>query len=130
MSYCKLSFITSMYPSFWNQIQAKMGLNSIGDIAKFRDILNFMGYSTIQSVAKLQQQKELDRFVIEAGKLHSHLDFCEQFEGLNVIFGPGDILVLKQIAMAAIACMRRYSSKDEDCVQVQTYERCKKVRIV
>lgn len=104
-----------------------MDLESSDDIEKFRDILNFLGYKTTHSVGSLQQTEELNRFVIEAAKLHRNVQFREKFKDLDVDFGSGDILVLKEIAAAAIGCVRGATAQDEETIKIQTLERCKKV---
>lgn len=106
-----------------------MGIESFEGIEKFRDILNYLGYKTIKSIAMLQQQQKFDVFVIAAGNLHSDVQFQKQFTNLETKFGPGDLLVLKEIVTAAIGCMNRYGTiEDEETVKSQIYERCKQVR--
>lgn len=88
-------------PPFWSQIQAQMGLESLSEISRFRNILDFMGFKTKKSVAKLQRSKEFDRFLIESAKLNSNIRFRIANPGLNVDFFHGDILVLRDIIDAA-----------------------------
>lgn len=105
-----------------------MGIESFDGIEKYRDTLNYMGYKTLQSVAKLQRQKELDRFEIELGKLGANSMFREKFPTLKIDLCQGDILVLKDIASAASACLSNNSGDhDGNSIQQQIYERCKKV---
>lgn len=91
-----------------------------------------MGYKTLQSVAKLQKQKELDRFEIELAKLGGNVLFQGKFPGFKPELLHGDILVLKEIASAAAAaavCSSLCSSENHDVsiIQKQVHERCKKV---
>lgn len=108
-----------------------MRLDSFECIEKFRKILDFMGYKTLHSVAKLRQQKELDRFEIGAAKLNDNVNFRQKFDGMKVDIALGDILVLKEISAAAEACLCLSIQTDDACnaVQNQTYERCKKASL-
>lgn len=104
-----------------------MRLDSFECIEKFRKILDFMGYKTLYSVAKLRQQKELDRFEIGAAKLNDNIQFREKFKDMKVDISLGDILVLKEISAAAEACLSFQSDDVRSDVQKQTFQRCKKV---
>lgn len=104
-----------------------MGLNSLECIEKFRDVLNFLGYKTAQSVAKLRQQKDLDGFVIAASKLDGNMRFLDKFGDLKLEFEQGDILVLKDIAAAAAACVMHNSGQNPDEIQKRIFDRLKKV---
>lgn len=106
-----------------------MAIESFDGIEKFRDVLNYMGYKTCKSVAKLQRQKEIDRFEIELAKLGGNSTFREKFPELKPDLCHGDILVLKEIASAAAAYASHSNSDKHDInyIQQQVYERCKNV---
>lgn len=119
-------FSFSVIPKFWEQILKKLEIDSFDGIEKFRDVLNYMGYKTSQSVAKLQRQKEIDRFEIELTKLGGNTSFRQKFPSIKSDLCHGDILVLKEIASAA-ASLNNSDKHDVDSIQEQVYERCKKV---
>lgn len=106
-----------------------MGLESVDAIQKFRDVLDFMGYATLQSISKLQRMKDLDKFQIEASKLRTNVTFCEKFPYLkNWSMGHGDISVLKDIAEAASRCNSDKSSASHmENVLDSVYAKCQKV---
>lgn len=106
-----------------------MQLDSFECIGKFRDILDFMGYKTLHSVAKLRQQRLLDRFEIAAAKLNDNVRFREKFKDTNVDMAHGDILVLKEIAAAAEACISIQTEDACSTIQKKIYERCKKASL-
>lgn len=103
-----------------------MGLEANNGIGKFQEILDFMGYKTIQTVAKLQQPRQLDRFIIESSKLKTNMRFHEKFKEMNLDFCHGDILVLKDIANAA-ASFAASDNCDKIDIQKNVHEKCVKV---
>lgn len=115
----------SELPKFWEEIKSKMGLESFDGI-DFPKVLNFMGYKTIKSVAKLQQQKEQDRFKIEAINMNGTDRFREKFGDLKLDFHHGDTLVLNEIGIAAAACFYNFNH-DINSIQNEVYKKCKKV---
>lgn len=108
----------------------KLNLHSIDEIKTIRNILDFMGFKTFQSLAKLRKKSELDRFEIGVGKLSCNVRFCEMYpelKGWNM--DQGDVLVVKDIAAAAAACLSYNSAPDVDAIRQNIFERCKKVRL-
>lgn len=90
-----------------------------------------MGFKTFRSLAKLRKKSELDRFEIGVGKLSGNVRFCEMYpEMKGWHMDQGDILVVKDIAAAAISCLSQNSAKDVDAIRQIVYERCKKVRFI
>lgn len=100
-----------------------MGLSTVEAIEKFQIILDFMGFKSIQTVAKLQRPKELDHFIIETSKLKTNTQFQEIHSGINLDLRHGDILVLKDIAAASISLIEH----DEFNIQKNIFEKCSKV---
>lgn len=108
----------------------KMNISSLEEIQTIHSILDFMGFKTTQSLAKLQKKSELDRFEIGVGKLSANVRFCElypQLKGWNL--DQGDLLVVKDISAAAFASLTHTSDQHVDIVQRNVYERCKKVSL-
>lgn len=102
-----------------------MKLESIKDVERLGVILDFLGFKTLQSIAKLQLSKERDRFLIESSKLNSNMKFHEKYQHINVNLNQGDILVLCDIAASAASlCMEKY---DSCTIQNQVYKQCQKV---
>lgn len=107
-----------------------MNIGSLDEIKTIQSILDFMGFKTIQSLAKLQKKSELDRFEIGVGKLSGNVRFCEmypQLKGWNL--DQGDLLVVKDISAAAVASLTHNNDEHVDIVQQNVYNRCKKVRL-
>lgn len=105
-----------------------MNVNSFEGLEDIRDILDFMGFTTAQSVAKLRKDKELCTLQLEVGKLRSNAKFCEKYPHLkDVDFGLGKIQVLKDVALAASFCTS-FTNFDSQTVQKIVFERCKSVR--
>lgn len=102
-----------------------MGLESY-DAIDFPKVLNMLGYKTLTSVAKLQQQKEQDRFQIEVTKAIGTIRFKEKFLNLKLDFCHGDKLVLHEIGVAAAACLYN-PNYDIQSIQNETYEKFSKV---
>lgn len=119
----------SAIPQFWHQIREKLQLESFEGIEEIRDVLNFMGYSTAKSIAKLRKEKEFCHFQIEVGKLKANASFCAKHPNLkDWDLGLGTIQVLKDITSAAAYCTS-FSCDDTDAVQKTVFERCQKVWI-
>lgn len=90
-----------------------------------------MGYTTLQSIAKLRKPKELSAFQIEVSKLSTNSRFCEKYPQLqNWNLGPGTIEILKDISNAASCCMS-YNNDNmesiEEKVKEELMRRCVKV---
>lgn len=100
-----------------------MGLSTFDAIEKFKTILDFMGFKTMQTVAKLQRPKELDHFIIETTKLKTNMKFQEKYSGINLDLGHGDILLLKDIASASFTSLEH----DKINIQKNIFEKCVKV---
>lgn len=109
------------------EIQTQMKLESIKDVERLGCILDFLGFKTLQSIAKLQNTKERDRFLIESSKLSSNTKFQENFPHVNVNLNLGDILVLNDIAASAASlCMDKY---DSCVIRNQVHKRCQQVSL-
>lgn len=119
------------YPKFWEQILNRLGLQSFEGMENIRIILNFMGYTTLQSIAKLRKPKELSCFQIEVAKLNTNSQFCTDYPDLqNWRLGLGTIEIIKDISNAANSCMSiDIDNLDsvEDDVKKKVFERCVKV---
>lgn len=121
----------SEYPTIWEEILHRLGLQSFDGIQNIKDVLHFMGYTTLQSIAKLRKPKELSAFQIEVSKLSTNSRFCEKFPQLqNWHLGPGTIEILKDISNAASSCMS-YNNDNvesiEETVKEELMRRCIKV---
>lgn len=123
------------YPQFWNEILKRLGLDSFEGIENIRSVLTFMGYTTAQSISKLNKQKELSSFLIEVGKLSTNAHFSAKFPDLQYWrLEHGSIGVLKDIASAAfsvsISTDELTKSNWATAVQQKVFEDCSKVRIL
>lgn len=81
-------------PKFWQQIQTKMNLDSLNEIERFIKIIDFMGFTRPDLVAKLLVPRELDQFLIEAPKLNGNIRFRDKFGEVDTEFNRGDIFTL------------------------------------
>lgn len=123
-----MTFTSTQNSNCWAQILIKLKLNSDDEIQTVRKVLDFMGFKTIQSLAKLMKRAELDRFEIGVGKLFSNVRFREMYPELKGwTMDQGDVLVVKDIAAAAVSCLSYESASNVDAIQQTVFERCKKV---
>lgn len=117
----------SEFPKFWETILQRLGLQSFEGIENIRNVLNFMGYTTAQSISKLRKPKELSLFQIEVAKLSTNSLFRAKYPELqNWHLGHGTIDVLKDISNAANSCMS-YDIIDVESVKKNVFQRCVKV---
>lgn len=112
----------------WDEILERMGLMSFDGIENIRKLLTFMGYTTLQTIAKLNKPKELCNFQIEVPKLCTNIEFCEKHPELRKFqLGQGTIEVLKDVARAA-GSPSSYDENDLQLIQTYVFDRCSKVR--
>lgn len=117
----------SEFPKFWEDILNRLGLQSFEGIEKIRNVLNFMGYTTLQSISKLCKPKELSFFQIEVAKLGMNSQFCSKYPELqNWHLGPGTIAILKDISSAASSCITCDIDNIESVME-KVFQRCIKV---
>lgn len=118
-------------PKFWDQILLKMGLDSFEAIENIRLVMDFMGYSTLQSILNLRLNKNLRTFETEVHKiLRSNLIFHQKYPNLkDWNIGEGTISVVRDIADAAAAttCAFDCSAEDELEIRKNILKRCQKV---
>lgn len=109
----------------------KLGLNSFEAIENIRLVMDFMGYSTLQSISNLRLTKNLTVFEAETHKLlRNNLFFHQKYPHLkDWNIGEGTISVVRDIANAAATCANAYdcSTKNELEIQKIVHERCQKV---
>lgn len=121
----------SEYPKFWDDILIRLGLQSFDGIGEIKNVLNFMGFTTLQSIGKLVKPKEMSLFQIEVAKLKSNVQFCANYPDLqDWNLGLGTLAILKDISNAATSCMS-YDGENlesvEESVKEKVHQRCIKV---
>lgn len=117
------------YPKFWDDILRRLRLKSFDGIENIRIILNFMGYTTLQSITKLRKPKDFSSFQIEVAKLNTNSQFCATYPHLqNWHLGHGSIQIIKDISNAA-SMPGDIENLDtvEANVKEKIYQRCVKV---
>lgn len=109
-----------MIPEFWEFIETNLNLEPKG-IQTIKEVLTLLDYTTIQSVSKLSQKKEIALIELEFKKLkESNPDFALQYPNLSELkFGSGFKTILGDIANKI---KRRYSSIDFDSVRQKTFK--------
>lgn len=118
------------FPEVWNEILKRMGLTSFDGIENIRKILTFMGYTTLQSISKLNKPKELCCFRIEFSNLKTNIEFCEKYPELKKWqLGHGTVGVLMDIAKAAGFASFCDEADYTISVQKTVFERCRIVRV-
>lgn len=124
------SIFSETPPKFWEQILQKLGLEPFEAIENIRLVMNFMGYSTLQSISNLRPTKNLRAFETEVHKLlRNNLLFYQRYPNLkDWNIGEGTISVVRDIAEAAATCFSfDCSAKNVQQIQKSIHERCQKV---
>lgn len=97
----KNQFIYSQqkYPKFWEQVEVCLNLETNG-IQNIKQVLTLLDYTTIQSVSKFSQKKQIHLLELEFAKYKkSNSDQMKEFPNLmNLQFGSGFTEILSDIA--------------------------------
>lgn len=86
------------FPQFWQVIEDRSNISSV-DIANIKKFLTLLGFTTMESVAKLSSKSEMQKIEFEFFKLKESAGFHDSHPELsNENFASGTQTVLNNIA--------------------------------
>lgn len=108
-----------MIPEFWKFIESNLNIDSAG-IKNIKEVLTLLDYTTIQSIGKLSQKKEIGLIELEFTKMKTlSPDFSTRYPHLaDLKFGSGFQTILTDIANKV---KRKFSTIDHDAVSLKVY---------
>lgn len=115
-----------MIPEFWKLIEKNLSIDANG-IQNIKEVLTLLDYTTIQSISKLSQKKEIALIELEFKNLkNSKPNFATLYPHLfKLEFGSGFQTILSDIAGKV---KRRYSTIDIDLVRRRTCKAITSIR--
>lgn len=116
-----------MIPEFWKFIESNLNIDSEG-IKNIKEVLTLLDYTTIQSIGKLSQKKEIGLIELEFTKIkNSSPQFSTRYPHLaDLKFGSGFHTILTDIANKV---KRKFSIIDYDAVSLKVYRAILEVRL-